>query len=213
MKKPMPNYKLTLLIIAAATLSIGLSIAAPSFADRTGVTPRNTEGCQPAETKQVPRPAIYNNLEGVALMISSPNFTEHDQPYVDILNREKIREVFRESITKNVLPYVKPSGTDCSIPPRIYDVDVTPPEKWEESVKIIDNPNIITINVKVQIRRIDNRKDSQVLLFIISKHRQNFRGSLSPMATNIFHLDKSPEEISKILEIYRNSEYFMTTQN
>ena len=210
MNKPMPNYKLTLLILAAATLSIGFSIAAPSFADRTGATPRNTEGCQPAETKQVPALAIYNNLEGVALMISSPNYTEHDQPYVDILNREKIREVFRESITKNVLPYVKPSGPDCSIPPRIYDVDTTSTKKWEESVKIIDNPNILTIRVKVSTVYLDYNTDRPILAFVFILHRPGFKAFALPIAVNVFDRNKSPDELSNILDRYRDSGYFIT---
>lgn len=169
-------------------------------------------GCQPEETKRVPVPDIYKGLEGVVLLISS-SFFEEDAPYADVLKKEKIRDVFRESIVKNVLPFVRTSGVDCTVQPAFYEfysTDFKRPERWAEIDKITNNPNVITIHIQVSRLLMDRNKDRPVAAFIFNIHRAGFKSGLHTVGLSVLDLQASPEEISEFLLHFKDSKYFLT---
>lgn len=200
----------TVALVAGMVALSGIAAVQPAFADRSG-TSLNREGCQP-EAKTRPSPAIYNGLEGVALLISAP-FIEDDAPYAALLSKENLSDIFRESIEKNVLKFVKPSGSDCSIPPEFYEfyrADFKYPEKWAEIDRITDNPKVVTIHIQVTRLRIDEQKDRQAAAVIFNAHRAGFKSGLSGLGISVLDLTKSPAEISESLNKFRDSKYFLT---
>lgn len=165
-----------------------------------------------AQSKEVPVPPIYQNLEGVALLVHSPTytgFTGKGEAYDAVLEWGKLKDVFKASISKSILPYVRASGNDCSVLPEVYDIEPLSSSEDDEYNKIIDNPNIATIHVQVTIQRIDGDKNKPVAIFVFSTHRNGFRGALAETGISVIDLNKPLESIEADLERFKNMTYFI----
>lgn len=199
------------IVLCTLIVFIFLLSSYPSFADRSATPLREKDGCK-AENKSIPVPSIYRELEGVALMISSPSFAGSDSPYATVLSKDNISNVFKESIVKNVLPFIKPSGVDCSIPPTIHEISDVISTDSGELDRVIENPNIITIRVQVALQWLDNSTDRPIITFLITQYRAGFRGSLSPIEVKVLDGKNSTQNINSYLERFRDIKYFFTTE-